>query len=342
MAKKKKPEEHVNLERWMVSYADFMTLLFATFVVLYALAQIDLKEFNKLEESIRSAFNGGVLPVDGSQNVMEGVGENILSKGMNMDNDAIIPPMLEYLNPKYEKTAMQDIKAEIEDQLKEGLIKGVSADLTDRGLIITLNDITAFFASGSAELTPEATQVINNISEMIKKRFNRHLIRIEGHTDSLAPNPNGRYPSNWELSAARSSSVARYMISKYSLPANLFTIIGYGSTKPLASNDTPEGRKKNRRIEIVILKNQVAKYEPDGTELISTGKTLPKTQPKKQIKTGLSDAAQELLLNHDVNQEDIIILDEYNKPSSQNIKEAISDFEKGKVVERNKLNSKFH
>lgn len=341
MGRKKKPEEHVNLERWMVSYADFMTLLFATFVVLYALAQIDLKEFNKLEESIRSAFNN-VLPIDGGQNVMEGVGENILSKGMNTDNDAVIPPMLEYLNPKYEKTAMQDIKSEIEDQLKEGLIKGVAADLTDRGLIITLNDMNAFFASGSAELTPEAIKTINNISEMIKKRFNRHLIRIEGHTDSLLPNPNGRYPSNWELSAARSASVARYMISRYSIPANLFTIIGYGSTKPLDTNDTPAGRSKNRRIEIVILKNQIAKYEPDGTELISTGKTVPKTAPKKTIKPGLSDAAQELLLNHDVGQEDIIILDEYNKPSSQNIKDAITDFEKGKIIERKKLNSKFH
>ena len=345
MAKKKKAEEHENLERWLVSYADFMTLLFATFVVLYALAQIDIKEFDKLEESIKAAFNN-TLPIDGGQNVMDGNGENILSQGASMDNNAIIPPMMEYLSLKYEKGSMEDIKKQIEKELKNGNIQGVSANVTDRGLVITLNDINIFFKSGSAQLTPTAQKTIDTLGAMIKKKFNNHLIRIEGHTDNLPNNPNSIYPSNWELSSARSSAVARFLISRHSIKSNLFTVVGYGDTKPIDTNATPQGREKNRRIEIVILKNQVAKYEPDGSELISprNNPALPAVKKRKAAakKNGLSDAAQELLYSDDKNSQDnVIILDEYNKNNSQKIKEAIDDFESGKIEKKRKINSKF-
>jgi len=155
---------------------------------------------------------------------------------------------------------------------------------------------------------------------------------------------NSIYPSNWELSAARSSSVARYMIEKYNIKESLFTVVGYGDTKPLDTNTTPQGRDKNRRVEIVILKNQMAKYEPMGTSSIApeNNPTAPSYKPKKNLKQGgLGDAAQQLLENSDTEPNDVIILDEYNKPQSNIVKEAINNFETGKQIEKEKLNSNF-
>ncbi len=338
MAKKKKQEEHENLERWLVSYADFMTLLFATFVVLYALAQIDIKEFGKLEESIKAAFNNS--PISGGQHMMEGMGINVINQSGASEADSLIPPLMEYISQKYEKNSMEEIKKSIDKALKEGELDGIAAEITDRGLVITLKDINAFFHSGSAELTPNAQKVLNSLGTMIKKKFNNHLIRIEGHTDNIPINKGSIYPSNWELSGARSASVARFLIDKHKITSNLFTIVGYGDTKPLENNSTPKGREKNRRVEIVILKNQMAKYEPQGAETISP-KNVP--QPSKKTKSnGLSDAAKELLQESGADAQGVIILDEYNKPQSQRLKEAITDFETGKQEEKEKLNSGFH
>ena len=342
MARKQKHEEHENLERWLVSYADFMTLLFATFVVLYALAQIDMKEFEKLEESIKAAFNNS--PIAGGQAMMDGVGINVIDQNGTSDRDSVIPPLMEYISQKYEKNSMEDIKKQVEEALEKGELEGIKAEVTDRGLVITLKDINTFFHSGSAELTPVAQKTISALGGMIKKKFNNHIIRIEGHTDSMPISTGSIYPSNWELSAARSSSVARFMIDKYNIKENLFTVVGYGDTKPLDTNNTPQGREKNRRVEIVILKNQLAKYEPMGSETINpqNNPLVPTVKPKNTFKKGgLSDAAQQLLKGSDVTNDDVIILDEYNKPKNNRVKDAITDFETGKQIEKEKLNSSF-
>ncbi len=337
MPKKKKAEEHENLERWLVSYADFMTLLFATFVVLYALAQTDMQDFAKLEESIKSAFSN--LALEGGQNIMDGIGENIIGQGSSPDNNAVIPPMMEYLSQKYERTSMENIKEEIEESIKKGDLKDVEASITERGLVITLKDLNIFFRSGSAYLTPEATKTLASIGEMIKKKFNSHMIRVEGHTDNL-PISGGMFPSNWELSAARSSAVARFLISKFSMKPDLFTVIGYGDTKPIETNATSKGRAKNRRIEIVILRHQAIKYEPMGQETISP--QSPKNIDKIHTKNGISDAAQNLLKEENAEKvNNVIILDEYNKADSIKIKKAIKNFEEGKFEHREDVKNKF-
>ena len=153
---------------------------------------------------------------------------------------------------------------------------------------------------------------------------------------------NSIYPSNWELSSARSSSVARFMINKHAIKENLFTIVGYGDTKPIDTNSTPQGREKNRRVEIVVLKNQYAKYEPMGAETINPQNTTTKYSPKNQFKKGgISDAAKELLKGDDIKTEDVIILDEYNKPKNNAVKDAIIEFEAGKQDNKDKLNKGF-
>ena len=133
--------------------------------------------------------------------------------------------------------------------------------------------------------------------------------------------------------------MARFLISKFNITPNLITILGYGDTRPLGDNSTPAGREKNRRVEIVILKNQMAKYEPQGAEIIAPQNTLP--DKINQIKqNGLSDAAKELLKDEkDV--DGVIILDEYNKPKNRMVKQAISDFETNKQQEKKKIKSSF-
>ena len=135
MAKKKKHEEHENLERWLVSYADFMTLLFATFVVLYALAQIDIKEFGKLEESIKMAFNNS--PISGGQHLLEGIGETAITQSGASENDSVIPPIMEYLSVKYEKNSMETIEDEIEEAVKKVCEKAASEQDSIGGILQT-------------------------------------------------------------------------------------------------------------------------------------------------------------------------------------------------------------
>ena len=244
MAKKKQPEEHENLERWLVSYADFMTLLFATFVVLYALAQSDVDSFKNLEESLRKAFTQNIF--DNQTSIMEGQ-DSVFSGEQGATN----PLLLEYMSPKYEQTSYENIKEDIE-KLKEN---GVSAEIDERGLVIRLNEHAIKFAPGSAELKPESYKILSNVSKIIKERFSIHYIQVEGHTDSDKMS-SSKYPSNWELSSARASSVIRFMIENHKFNPKLFIATGLADTIPIVPNTTSKNKSKNRRVEIIILRNK--------------------------------------------------------------------------------------
>lgn len=244
MAKKKKAEEHENLERWLVSYADFMTLLFATFVVLYALAQSDVNSFKNIEEALRKAFSQNIF--DNQANIMDG--QDSLLDGAN---GATNPLMLEYMSQKYEQTSYEEVKDNIEN-LKED---GVSAEIDDRGLVIRLSEHAIKFAPGSAEIKPDSFKALSAVSKIIKEKFSIHYIQVEGHTDSDKIS-NARYPSNWELSSARASSVIRYMIANHDFNSKLFIATGLADTIPIVPNTTPDNKSKNRRVEIIILKNK--------------------------------------------------------------------------------------
>ena len=144
MARKKKPEEHENLERWLVSYADFMTLLFATFVVLYALSQLNVNEFKKVEESLRKAFSVQSL-LDGGSGVMS-QGESIVDA--NAANSVIDSLMMEFISQKYEQESYEQIKKQIDDMNKGGTLSNVSAIIDERGLVIIISDKDVLFKSG--------------------------------------------------------------------------------------------------------------------------------------------------------------------------------------------------
>ncbi|MBQ2870912.1 OmpA family protein, partial [bacterium] len=257
MGRKPKHEEHVNLERYLVSYADFITLLFATFVVLYALSQVDISAFSKLEESLKKAFDAPTM-MQGQPGIMDGAGDSVIQDAAA--NSVISALMMEYLSPKYEDESYEAIKKEIDELTKSKELKGVTATIEERGLVIKLNDSNIMFESASATLLPEAEKKLDKIGLLIAQKFLMHSIRVEGNTDNL-PFSNNIYPSNWELSAARSCTIVRYLIDRFKFHPDLFTPIGYGSTRPIADNKTAKGREQNRRVDIIVLRNKFKKHE---------------------------------------------------------------------------------
>ena len=250
MAKKKKEEEHENLERWLVSYGDFITLLFATFVVLYALAQVDATDFAKLEESLKNAFSQSGNLFDGQQSVMDG-SDSIFDQ--QQANSFIPSLMLLYICPKYEEESFKEIEESIQKLIEAGELEGISTKITDKGLLITFDD-KYLFAPASAYLDSNSRKLLDKVGVLICKKFVLHAMRVEGHTDS-DPISSIQYPSNWELSAARASSVVRYMISRFKFSPSLFSAIGYADTRPLETAISPKD-PANRRVEILVMKNK--------------------------------------------------------------------------------------
>ena len=249
MAKKHKHEEHENLERWLVSYGDFITLLFATFVVLYALAQVDATDFAKLEESLKYAFSQNSL-FDGQEAVLNG-SDSVFDQ--QQANSFIPSLMVEYISPKYEEDSFKEIAEEIKELTEMGELDGISSKITDKGLLLTFDD-KYLFAPGSAYLAPDARKLLDKVGVLVCKKFILHNMIVEGHTDSLAIKSN-QFPSNWELSGARACSVVRYLINRFKFSPSLFSAVGYADTRPVENAISPKD-PANRRVEVLILKNK--------------------------------------------------------------------------------------
>ncbi len=326
MGRKKHAEEHENLERWLVSYADFITLLFATFVVLYALSQVDIAEFKELETSIRKAFAAPSL-LQGSDGMMKQSGDSIL--GSEGGADSSVPPILEYLGTKYEEKSFEEIKNSIDKMSKDGDLSGVSAKIDDRGLVISLDEMILFFGSGNSNLSADSHNALKSVGSLINKKFNNRFIRIEGHTDNLAVKSD-KYPSNWELSSARASTVVRFLIDKFNFDKNRFTAVGYADTRPISSNASKYGRSKNRRVEIVILKKTLARAEAGEMMAVHNKK---KKQPS--ITNNISDAAMKLVNQKGYKKDSVLVLkDSYDQESAELQKE-LAEIEKNKKVKFN-------
>ena len=249
MAKKHKHPEHENLERWLVSYADFITLLFATFVVLYALAQVDATDFAKLEDSLKHAFSQNTL-FDGQQNIMDG-SESLFDQ--QQANSFIPSLMLEYISPKYEEDSFKEITEEIKELKELGELDGISSKITEKGLLLTFDD-KYLFAPGSAYLAGDAKKLLDKVGVLVCKKFILHSMIVEGHTDSYGMSSK-QFPSNWELSSSRACSVVRYLVKRFNFAPSLFSAVGYADTRPLETSISPKD-PANRRVEILILKNK--------------------------------------------------------------------------------------
>jgi chemotaxis protein MotB len=232
MPRQRVPEpEKDKSERWLLTYADMITLLLALFVVLFSTSRVDQVKFEQVAGSLQRAFNVPVL--DGSD------AHSAVSLGHLGNTFVGLTGVGATIGPELISYAQQQ---ELGDQ--------ISVTASKDALVITLN--SAFpFAPGSAELRPDAVQGLNFIAGTLKDLPDHNLIRIEGHTDSQPPN-SGQYPSNWDLSAARAGAAAR-ILEAAGVDKNRLITVGYADTRPLADNATPEGRSRNRRIEIWVV-----------------------------------------------------------------------------------------
>jgi chemotaxis protein MotB len=251
MARKKPHAQHANHERWLVSYSDFITLLFAFFVVMFASSQTDKSKAQQISDSVEDALKKGgitatVHEVLGGTVDEKGKG-NAQMKGPGGSEPKNVPnPAIAELLP-----SMTFLTKALESEIKAGKIE---VHLEPRGLVVRLPQ-AAFFPSGDDSVDPSTYTALDKVGATIRELSNP--VRLEGHTDSV-PIHTARFHSNWELSAARSIVMLDLLATRSNVPRERMAIAGYADTAPVASNDTPEDRAKNRRADIVILNQQVA------------------------------------------------------------------------------------
>ena len=251
MSKKKHPE-HVNHERWLVSYADFITLLFAFFVVLFASGQSDKRKTIKLAEAMQSAFKyNGIFdqhsttpPLDDTSSPPTAVPSPLALP---------VPSTLaaEQIAQKQAEVATQKrIEDVVRAQIEAHQIgaSAITLHASAEGLVISLRE-AGFFNSGSAEVRPESLAVLHAINSTLPHT----AMRVEGHTDDV-PIHNVQFATNWELSTARAADITRLLISDNAADPTRISATGYAEFHPVAENTTEAGRQQNRRVDIVLLK----------------------------------------------------------------------------------------
>lgn len=243
MARKKYEEEHDNHDRWLVSYADFITLLFAFFVVMYALSSINEGKYRVLANSLVSAFGGApgvpAAPLKNNTQPVIPLLPRALPSPRRRDSEAL----------RRERTQLTGMARDILKVLAPLVDQGkVRVTQTTIGVSVEIN-ASVLFAQGDARLSNESSEALKAVAAVLKS--DDHAIRVEGHTDSV-PIRTAFFPSNWELSAMRAGSVVRLFVEN-GIAEERLTAVGHGSTRPVDSNDTAEGRQRNRRVTIMIL-----------------------------------------------------------------------------------------
>jgi chemotaxis protein MotB len=231
-------EDDENLERWLLTYADLITLLLAFFIVLYSISRIDAGKFNKVSDALTTAFRA---QTDGPGLAKDISSEFLINKQLRRGNLGVLKDQIDKIS--------QQIN--LGTQLK--------TELQPRGLVIRISE-SAIFDPGKAELKPQAKKMLDLISIQLLKIPNH--IRVEGHTDSL-PISNERFKSNWELSTSRATECLRYLIEKHGFPPERIAALGYAEFRPIAPNTTVEGRAKNRRVDIIVLNLEDSHLEPE-------------------------------------------------------------------------------
>ena len=258
MRRRRKHAAHANHERWLVSYADFITLLFAFFVVLYASSQVDQRKVGKLAVAIQVAFQElGVFQASNSSvplNSSDPAPFNTVQAIENVERTAalgrLVPPPKGVLGGVNENGNLEELRRELERALAPQIHRQeVALRAEPDGLVVSLREV-GFFESGSATIRPTAVSAFGRIADLLSKRSYR--IRIEGHTDNV-PIHNQRFADNWELSTARSTELVRLLVEKYGFSPQRLSAAGYAEFHPIAKNDAAAGRALNRRVDVVIV-----------------------------------------------------------------------------------------
>lgn len=231
MRRKRKPEEHDNLDRWLITYSDLITLLLAFFIMMYTFSKSDAQKYKEVTEQLKAIFTGG---------------SGVASEGS-------APGKVAFEVPLKTPGSSEDLKERLEEEIRKlagngALQKNISVITDERGIVINVLD-EAFFDPGKADLKPGARRTLDTIAPVIGTINN--AVRVEGHTDNV-PISTAEFRSNWELSVRRATEVVRYLIEKHDMSPGRVSAVGYAEYHPVAPNDTAENRSRNRRIEIIV------------------------------------------------------------------------------------------
>jgi chemotaxis protein MotB len=265
-------EDHENHERWLVSYADMMTLLMVLFIVMFAISQVDQKKFAELKNGLAIGFGSPSTTFDGGQQTLVESSDTDspmdLSTGIGGSTNSPANAQLvknalsaqdrakaqqQQAQAKAEVDNYKKIMKQINDGLKkEGLSDTVRFTIDERGLVVTVITSSVVFAGGEADLLPAGQKILDGIGPALAPLPNR--IEVDGHTNQLAATT-GKYPSGWELSTARASTVVRYLNGRENIAEKRLFAAGFADTKPLYPASDPRAVTLNRRVEIVVLSN---------------------------------------------------------------------------------------
>jgi chemotaxis protein MotB len=258
-------EEHANHERWLVSYADMMTLLMVLFIVLFAVSQVDQKKFNELREGMAAGFGQQPSPFQGDQSVLAEAGiapmapvrpgadttqADRVSMGQGED-DAAAEEARRYAEARAEVARLERLRKRVHDALAaHGLAKDVSMRIDERGLRISLVSRHIVFRADVADLSPRGIRVLDTMSPVLLDLPNQ--IEVAGHTNQVQVKPKF-YPTDWELSSARAVTVLRHLNEQGGVPADHMMAAAYGHEQPLIDPSKPGSQAMNKRVDIVVL-----------------------------------------------------------------------------------------
>lgn len=236
-----------NHERWMISYADFLTLLFAVFVVLFTSASTDKSTAKQVSEAVIVALKSGTISFISRSRTPGPVSASKDTQASTAGSRMVEQQAMVELVP-----SVKALSERFQDEIAKGKIE---VFLEPRGLVISLKQ-AAFFPSGQAALNPDTYPIVDKLASLVLSLPNH--VNLEGHTDAV-PIRNSRFASNWELSAARSIAMLDLLTVRNKIPRNRLSVAGYADTVPVASNDDPQGRAHNRRVDVIILNELLPK-----------------------------------------------------------------------------------
>lgn len=245
-------EEHENHERWLLSYADFITLLMIFFIIMYAISNVDKEKYRQVAAGLSAAMGGG-----SSINIIDsGSGES--------DPEVVIPEVVideDLIRAEEEEKNLEEVKGTVDKYLEEsGLSDSVETIIEERGLVLSFKD-SLFFDSAKAEVKSGEVRQLTEIGKILNQAIiSDSLIRVEGHTDNI-PIRTERYKSNWDLSVIRASNVAQILINDSGIEPSRISVVGYGEYRPKADNNTEAGRAANRRVDILIMNSEYNEVE---------------------------------------------------------------------------------
>jgi chemotaxis protein MotB len=264
---RRKYDSNINHDRWLISYADFVTLLFAFFTTMYAISTVDAKKLQDMVESMQAAFDANKLPTPRKTNSQ---------------------PAKPLKQPTLDQQALEALKERLTQRLKLQIAGGqVGLEVDPRGLVVTIRE-AGTFGVGSAELSDAAKGVLGEVADALQDVD--HPVRIEGHTDDV-PIRTAKYKSNWELSTARATNVVSFFVEERGLPPSRFSAAGYGEFRPRAMNTSGANRATNRRVDIVILNAETVRKEEPTAAAAEPPAAAPGASPPGDDAAGDAEGA---------------------------------------------------